>query len=100
MPGLYSQCSNCGTTYTVQAQQVLFCTGSCERQHDLFKNQKEWSANEDRKLQTMSLFRLNTECLSGNKAALEEWEQRWKEKFPKIKKLPDGRSGNQKISTP
>lgn len=50
--------------------------------------------------QTMSLFLLNKECLAGSKVALEEWERRWEEKFPVIKKLPDRRSGNQNYSTP
>jgi hypothetical protein len=58
------------------------------------KARKKGVRMKNENYQTMSLFELNKECLAGNKAALEEWERRWEEKFPEIKKLPDGRSGN------
>jgi hypothetical protein len=64
------------------------------------KTTKKGARMKKENYQTMSLYKLNKECLAGNKGALEEWERRWEERFPKIKKLPDGRSGNQNFSTP
>lgn len=37
MPGAFSQCSSCGKNFRVRAEQVLFCSKTCEKQHDLFK---------------------------------------------------------------
>jgi hypothetical protein len=38
---MISQCSCCGNNFSISSkEQVLFCSKKCEKDHDLFKNQK------------------------------------------------------------
>ena len=34
---LYSQCSGCGKTFDVKDNNYLFCSNSCEKNHDIFQ---------------------------------------------------------------
>lgn len=31
-----SQCSNCGKDFEIDSENLLFCSESCEKEHDLF----------------------------------------------------------------
>jgi len=34
---LYSQCSCCGKTFDAKDKNYLFCSNSCEKDHDIFQ---------------------------------------------------------------
>lgn len=33
---MISQCCNCGKTFQIISDEVMFCTPTCEKKHDLF----------------------------------------------------------------
>lgn len=34
---MISQCANCGNNFEIISDEVMFCSPSCKREHDLFK---------------------------------------------------------------
>lgn len=41
MTGKRSECSNCGSVFNANERNYLYCSSSCEREHDLFKSDTE-----------------------------------------------------------
>jgi predicted nucleic acid-binding Zn-ribbon protein len=42
----YSQCSNCGNTFAVWSDEVLYCSARCRNEHDLFVHKERSQASE------------------------------------------------------
>lgn len=40
MLGKLSQCSNCGSTFSIHSDELFYCTLGCKTEHDLFRTQQ------------------------------------------------------------